>query len=142
MLYTKTALLAVCAMLIFTFTACNVTGNDNSMEGNKVQAPTYESNNMGLLQGTWQDVFERENRITFVGDTKRDEFPGVKINDVKYTVSDHCGNPSNVNTNKLEDRYITVLSLDQCFFINSLTESKLELTQVGQSSKSKYRKVK
>ena len=100
------------------------------------------SRNMKLLQGLWENIDDPSKRVEFKNTKKIEIMEGVQADDgTVFSIIDKC-EQSNINIQgESKDRFISVLSLNQCYYIAQLNGKTLHLGDMSTGKTLKYKKV-
>lgn len=154
----------VLLFLILSFYSCkeNTTSNENTetsavekevitpvVKDEKVTEPTIisadlnnRSRNMKLLQGLWENIGDPAKRVEFKNTKKIDIMEGVQADEgTVFSITDKC-EQTNINIQgESKQRFISILSLNQCYYISQLNGKILHLGDMSTGKTIKYKKV-
>ncbi|MDD5360542.1 MAG: hypothetical protein PHN88_00300 [Ignavibacteria bacterium] len=96
-----------------------------------------------VLEGTWISTEDSKSALQVKGNDWTEIYEGEKPDTFKFGFGDSCLANQNAKTNP-SGKYITVFDVDgnRCFYIVSVSDSKLELSYVGRGNTLKYIKKK
>ena len=100
------------------------------------------SRNVKLLQGLWENIDDPTKRVEFKNNKKIEIMEGVQADEgTVFSIIDKC-EQSNINIQgESKDRFISVLSLNQCYYIAKLNGKTLHLGDMSTGKTLKYQKV-
>jgi hypothetical protein len=96
-----------------------------------------------ILEGTWISTEDSKSVLQVKGNDWTELYEGEKPDTYKFGFGDSCLANPNAKANP-NGKYITVFDVDgnRCYFVVSVTDSKLELSYVGRGNTLKYTKKK
>jgi len=132
---TKTALLILCAVLLFTtaFFSCSENKTPDTASANTVKG------NLGKLQGKWQSMDDRASQI----EIKDDKFTSYYNNEVMSTETIQFIKDTESRTPDPDGQYFIVMGqFDAMIYaLVEVTDSKLEYSYTGRGNSLKYKKI-
>jgi hypothetical protein len=95
------------------------------------------------LEGNWVSTDDPKSELQVKGNEWIEIYKGEKPETTKFATGDSCLANDKARTNP-KGKYITVFDKDEsrCFYIVSVTDSKLELSYVGRGNTLTYKKKK
>jgi len=95
------------------------------------------------LEGNWVSIDDPKSELQVKGNEWIEIYKGEKPETTKFATGDSCLANDKARTNP-KGKYITVFDKDEsrCFYIVSVTDSKLELSYVGRGNTLTYKKKK
>lgn len=108
----------------------------------EAQAQAQKSN-LDLLQGKWQAVDDKSNFLIFEKNHRKEKSAGSDWDDVIFVLSSSCMNESNIDdaTEKENDKYISSIEEDLCWYIIEVSQTRLSLAYQGRGNTLVYKKV-
>jgi len=100
------------------------------------------SRNSKLLQGLWEDIGDSTKRVEFKNSKKIDMMQDVQPDEGStFAITDKC-EETNINIQgESKGRFITVPSLNKCYYIALLNGKTLHLGDLSNGKTFKYKKV-
>lgn len=147
------------SFLIFIALSCtnNQDSVKNSTDSTKVENLNNESDKLSsnmdenitsdvfnLLQGKWQHTEDKTNFLVFENNHRKEIVEGMdNWDDEVFVLSGSCKNESNKdNEVQIEnDKYISCVESDLCWYIVSIDKDNLSLSYVGRGNTLTYRRV-
>ena len=127
-------------ILLSIFTACK-NDSKNTKTVKDVTIPEVNSKTLKMLQGTWVNMQDTLSTISFDGNTSKNSYKGVANNrSIFFTIGDHCEKNQSISTGE-KDKYLTTTgAAEECYYIKSLNETKLELMLVAENITLQFKK--
>lgn len=127
-----------------TSTSLPVPDYDYDEDSVNTTAISKEISTYDYLLGKWQSVDDTSNYLVFDNDLRREIAGGMtEWEEEKFVLSDGCMNASNKEPNSTlgEDRYISCIKSDMCWYIISVDDETLSLSYVGRGNTLTYKRV-
>ncbi len=115
-----------------------------SVEMNKDSSAENFNTTLQLLQGKWQSVDDKKSYVIFENNNRIDFKEGDESTTTEpFSLSDKCSNESNKNAEieVEENKYITCLNSDMCWYILKLDQSELSLSYMSRGNTLTYKRV-
>ena len=144
------AVTALTCLMILNLYSCkseinqkeNTSKTGLSKDSTVTKKETSEQKN-NLLDGIWISTEDEKSSVEIKSNVWTELYTGEKPESYKFSKGDTCLAGADSKSNP-DGKYITVFDPDgnRCFFIVSLSESKLELSYVGRGNTLTYKKKK
>ncbi len=118
---------------------------NNNKEKKDISENVNQNENSKLLLGKWQSDDDKTNFLIFEKNHRKEIAAGMNDwQDEEFTLSDHCLNESDINSNnpREKDSYISCKDSDLCWYILSITSEKLTLQYMGRGNTLMYSRMK
>ncbi len=100
------------------------------------------SRNLKLLQGLWQNLAEENQKLEFKNSRIIEITEGVQKDEGNvFTITDQCEQKNIVTPAKANDKIISIISLNRCYFIVQLDGNELKLGDLSNGKTLTYKKV-
>lgn len=118
---------------------------DNASTQIRGSDKTAENSIGELLRGKWQSTDDKSNYLEFTENLRREIADGMENWDEEnYALSSQCENETDKNSvgDKNEQRYISCIKSDLCWYIDNVDANNLTLVYMGRGNKLTYTRTK